>query len=199
MKKLFVPIIALVVVVLLMFGGTYNSLVTSKGGVDAAWSQVETQYQRRADLVPNLVATVQGAANFEQSTYTAVTAARSQWQSAGTRDDKIAAAGQFDSAFSRLLVTMEAYPQLQATQSFRDLMTQLEGTENRISVARMDYNNAVTRYNVQVQKFPTMILARLFGFMPEKTFQSAPGAENAPVVNFGSSSSTVTSAPVVSE
>lgn len=184
MKKPLIALAALGVVLLIMVGGTYNSLVGSRGSVDAAWAQVETQYQRRADLIPNLVATVKGAANFEQSTLTAVTAARTQWQSAGSRDEKLAAAGQFDSALSRLIVSVEAYPTLQATPAYRDLMTQLEGTENRVSVARMDYNNAVTRYNVQVQQLPTMIVARLLGFTPEKTFQSAPGAENAPTVNF---------------
>jgi LemA protein len=165
----------------------YNGLVSSKGNVDAQWAQVETQYQRRFDLVPNLVSTVKGAANFEQSTLTAVTAARTQWMQAPSRNEKVDAAGTFDSALSRLLVTVEAYPQLQATQAFRDLMTQLEGTENRIATARRDYNNAVMSYNVKVRQFPANILAGMFGFEAEKSFESAPGSEKAPSVNFESS------------
>jgi LemA protein len=165
----------------------YNGLVSSKGNVDAQWAQVETQYQRRFDLVPNLVSTVKGAANFEQSTLTAVTAARTQWMQAPSRNEKVDAAGTFDSALSRLLVTVEAYPQLQATQAFRDFMTQLEGTENRIATARRDYNNAVMSYNVKVRQFPANILAGMFGFEAEKSFESAPGSEKAPSVNFESS------------
>jgi LemA protein len=169
----------------------YNGLVAAKGSVESSWAQVETQYQRRFDLIPNLVNTVKGAAEFEQSTFTAVTAARSQWQQAPDRDDKIEAATAFESSFSRLLVTMEAYPQLQATAAFRDLMTQLEGTENRIATARMDYNNAATSYNVLVRQFPRNIVAGLFGFGPERTFQAAPGSDQAPSVNFGGSASSV--------
>ena len=162
----------------------YNGLVSGKAAVEGAWANVETSYQRRLDLVPNLVNTVKGAANFEQETLTAITEARMQWQSAGSRDAKIAAASGFDSALSRLLVTVEAYPQLQATQAFRDLMTQLEGTENRITVARRDYNDAVQRYNVLTMRFPRNILASFFGFAPEKLFQSDAGADKAPSVTF---------------
>ncbi len=137
------------------------------------------------DLVPNLVSTVKGAADFEQSTFTAVTAARSQWQAAGSREAKIDAAAGFDSALSRLLVTVEAYPQLQATQAFRDLMTQLEGTENRISVARKDFNDAVVSYNVKVRTFPRNLIAGILGFTAEKPFAAQPGADSAPAVDFG--------------
>lgn len=162
----------------------YNGLVSAKGQVEGMWAQVETQYQRRFDLVPNLVSTVKGAADFEQDTLTAVTNARTQWQSASSREGQIAAAGQFDSALSRLLVTVEAYPQLQATQAFRDLMTQLEGTENRIAVARKDYNDAVRDYNVRIRRFPTNLLAGMFNFSEETFFDAAPGSETAPSVNF---------------
>ncbi len=165
----------------------YNGLVTSRGTVTAAWAQVETQYQRRFDLVPNLVNTVKGAADFERETYEAVTAARSQWQGATTREGQIQAATGFESALSRLLVTVEAYPQLQATQAFRDLMTQLEGTENRISEARRDYNEVVVTYNVKVQRFPGNILAGFFGFASEKPFEAADGADTAPTVDFDAS------------
>jgi LemA protein len=164
---------------------SYNGLVQAREGVDASWAQVETQYQRRFDLIPNLQNTVKGAANFEQTTLQQVTAARTQWQNAGAdRTQKVEAAQQFDSALSRLLVTVEAYPQLQATQAFRDFMTQLEGTENRISTARRDYNEEVRTYNVAVKTFPRNLVAGLMGFGPEAFFQNTPGAENAPAVNF---------------
>lgn len=192
MKNAKFLLIALAVVAVLLIGWVvagYNGLVSGKAQAEASWAQVETQYQRRFDLVPNLVNTVKGAAKFEQSTLTAVTAARTQWQQAPDRGAKIDAASGFDSALSRLLVTVEAYPQLQATQAFRDLMTQLEGTENRIAVARRDYNESVQGYNVTVRQFPRNILAGLFGFAPEKQFASAPGAATAPSVNFDSPSS----------
>ncbi len=178
-------VIAVVVLLLLWIFSTYNSLVGAKGAVDGAWAQVETQYQRRFDLVPNLVATVKGAASFEQSTLTAVTEARTKWMNAGaSRTEQIGAAQGFDSALSRLLVTVEAYPQLKATQAFMDFMAQLEGTENRIAVARKDFNDAVLTYNVRVRTFPTNVVAGLLGFMPEDFFQSAEGSENAPGVQF---------------
>ena len=179
---------AAVIIVLLLWSITsYNGLVTGRGLVDRQWAQVETQYQRRMDLVPNLVSTVKGAAQFEQETFRAVTEARSAWAQAktiGDRGQQIQAASGFDSALSRLLVTVEAYPQLQATQAFRDLMTQLEGTENRIAVARKDFNDAVFAYNIRVQRFPGMLAARIFGFEPEKSFTAVEGAETAPAVDF---------------
>lgn len=167
---------------------SYNALVTERGNVDRQWSQVETQYQRRVDLVPNLVSTVRGAADFEQETFTQVTEARSAWAQAeavGDRGQQIAAAQGFDSALSRLLVTVEAYPQLQATQAFRDLMAQLEGTENRIAVARKDFNDAVFSYNVRVRRFPGVIAAKIFGYEAEQSFEAQEGADTAPVVDFG--------------
>lgn len=179
--------LAVGIIVALWLVVSYNGLVTSKGNVDRQWAQVETQYQRRVDLVPNLVSTVKGAANFEQDTFTAVTEARSAWaqsKTVGNREQEIAAAGNFEFALSRLLVTVEAYPQLQATQAFRDLMTQLEGTENRIAVARKDFNDAVFAYNIKVQRFPGSVTAALFGFKSEASFEAAPGSDTAPVVNF---------------
>ncbi len=166
---------------------SYNGLVSSHGMVGMQWAQVETQYQRRMDVVPNLVSTVKGAANFEQETFKQVTEARNQFAQAktvGNRTEQIAAAGQFDSALSRLLVTVEAYPTLTATQAFKDLMTQLEGTENRIAVARKDYNEAVVAYNIRTARFPSILTAKLFGFMAEKVFEASEGAEKAPVVDF---------------
>lgn len=191
MKK-FAPWLVIGGIVVILGGWmivSYNGLVGAKGAVDRSWADVETQYQRRADLVPNLVATVKGAANFEQETFRQVTEARSAWaqaRSLGDRGQEIAAAQNFDGALSRLLVTVEAYPQLKATQAFTDLMTQLEGTENRITVARTDYNGVVTDYNVKVRRFPGNVAAGIFGFGPEKAFDAAPGSENAPAVDFGS-------------
>ena len=180
-------IVGALVLIGLWLMSAYNGLVTAKGATGNAWAQVETQYQRRMDLIPNLVSTVKGAANFEQETFTQVTQARTNWAQAktiGDRTQQIEAAQTFDSALSRLLVTVEAYPQLQATQAFRDLMTQLEGTENRIAVARKDFNDAVFSYNVRVQKFPGMLAAKLFGFTTEKAFEAVEGSEVAPKVQF---------------
>ncbi|MDD5469809.1 MAG: LemA family protein [Candidatus Peribacteraceae bacterium] len=163
---------------------TYNGLVRAKAALDTSWAQVETQYQRRFDLIPNLQATVQGAADFEQETFTAVTAARTQWQSAETRTEKVAAVNGFESALSRLLVTVEAYPTLKATEAFRDFMTQLEGTENRIAVARRDYNEEVRTFNVYTTIFPRNVLAGMFGYEPAAFFASDEAAADAPNVQF---------------
>lgn len=177
-------VLGIVVIALIWVWTSYNSFITAKETVDATWAQVETQYQRRFDLVPNLVSTVKGAAAFEQDTFTAVTEARTQWQSAGSRGEQIAAASGFDSALSRLLVTVENYPELQATQAYRDLMTQLEGTENRIAVARKDFNDEVRSYNVLVKRVPKKFIADMFGFTPEEFFEPDEGSENAPTVSF---------------
>lgn len=186
MKKLSFGWIFLAVVAVLGFWlwNGYNGLITANESVRAAWSQVETQYQRRVDLIPNLVRTVQGAADFEQETFTQVTAARTQWQSAESRSEQIAAAQNVDSALGRLLVTVENYPQLQATQAFRDFMVQLEGTENRIATARRDFNEEVRSFNVRVKRFPTNLLAGMFGFEAEQFFEAADGSDVAPDVAF---------------
>jgi LemA protein len=148
---------------------------------------VQTDEQRRFDLIPNLQATVQGAANFEADTLKDVVAARTQWMSAQSKNDQVgqvAAAQSFESALSRLLVTVESYPTLTATQGFRDFQVQLEGTENRIATARRDFNEAVTAYNVMVRTFPTGIIAGVLGFSPAPTLEAAPGAAQAPQVQF---------------
>jgi len=188
-KSLFTnPLVWLVggiVVLGLFIMSSYNSLVNFEENVDNSFAKVETQYQRRFDLIPNLVSTVQGAAAFEQETFTAVTAARTQWQSAGSVNAKVEAANGFESALSRLLVTVEAYPQLQATQAFRDLMVQLEGTENRVAFARNEFNDSATSYNKVVRFFPRNLIAAAFGFDAEKAlFAAAEGSEDAPTVNF---------------
>lgn len=162
----------------------YNGLVRAKAEVAGAWAQVETSYQRRFDLVPNLVNTVKGAANFEQETLLKVTEARTQWLNAGSREGRINAAQGFEGALARLLVTVESYPQLKGTEAFRDLMTQLEGTENRIAVSRKDYNDRVKEYNQLVSIFPRNIVASIFGFGPEKYFESVAGSDVAPSVKF---------------
>lgn len=177
--------IGVVIVIAWLWSG-YNGLVSGQELMKNKWADVQTQYQRRVDLVPNLVTTVKGAADFEQSTITAVVEARSAWAKAqsGSVNEQVKAAAGFDSALSRLLVTVEAYPQLKATEAYRDLMTQLEGTENRVSVARRDFNDAVRGYNLAVRSFPSNIVASLFRFELGESFKAAAGAENAPKIDF---------------
>lgn len=179
--------VLLILVIWVMSG--YNSLVAYQNDADKAWAQVETDYQRRFDLVPQLVGTVQGAADFEKSTLTAVTEARTQWlnttanASAGV-GERAAAASNFESALSRLLVSVEAYPQLRATEAFQTLQAQLEGTENRIAVSRKDYNTIAADYNLQIRRFPRNLLAGAFGFDKYPLFDANPQADQAPVVEF---------------
>lgn len=184
----------LVVVGLVIAGvGSYNTLVGLDEGVATAWSQVENQYQRRADLVPNLVATVEGAADFEQETLTAVTEARSrigQMNIEGAPDAAELAEFQANQdaltqALSRLLFVSESYPTLTATAGFRDLQAQLEGTENRIATERRRYNEAAQDYNTTRRRFPTALYASILGFDEKSYFESEPGAERAPEVDFG--------------
>ena len=181
-----------VVVILIALVGPYNSLVSKDQAVQTSWAQVEADYQRRADLIPNLVATVKGVANFEQQTLTAVVEARAK--ATGIRLDadnltpeKIAqfegAQTNLSGALSRLLVVAEAYPTLTASESFRGLQTQLEGTENRIAVSRKDFNNSVQSYNTTVKTFPTSITAKLFGFSEKTYFQATTGSDVVPQVN----------------
>ncbi|HVU08094.1 MAG TPA: LemA family protein [Verrucomicrobiae bacterium] len=175
--------------------GIYNRLVSLSQATDKQWAQVQNVYQRRADLVPNLVATVSGAANFEKSTLTEVTEARASVgkvqinaSSAPTDAAQLEAfdkaQGQLGTALSRLLVVSENYPQLRATDSFRDLQAQLEGTENRISVERGRFNEVVQAYDTAVKSFPTVLFAGMMGFKEKPYFAATPGAETAPKVNF---------------
>ncbi|MDA0683163.1 MAG: LemA family protein [Bacteroidetes bacterium] len=194
---------ALVVVgvVLLIIGlaffsgiGSYNGMVTADEAVTRSWADVETQYQRRADLIPNLVNTVRGASDFEQETLTAVTEARARATSVnlspGDLSDPakmesfMAAQESLSGALGRLLVVSENYPQLRATEAFRDLQVQLEGTENRINVARRDYNDQVAVYNGKVRQFPGSIIASITGFDRKTPFEAQKGAEDAPTVDF---------------
>src|SRR5271156_2598608 len=206
MKKVAIVIGVLVVLAILILtviavaGGSYNHLVKLSQAVDSQWAQVQNVYQRRADLIPNLVATVSGAANFEKSTLTEITAARASVgqvkldpNTAPNDPSKLAAfdqaQGQLSSALSRLLVVVERYPDLTATENFRDLQAQLEGTENRISVERRDFNLAVQNYDTAIKSFPAVFYASAFGFQYKPYFAAAPGAETAPKVqfNFGTS------------
>jgi LemA protein len=191
-------ILAIVVIVLIAIGTTYNSLVTLDQSVQAQWGQVQNVYQRRADLVPNLVATVKGVANFEKSTYIAVAQARAsvgqlspQAIQNAANDPKLMAQfsqaqNNLGSALSRLLVTVENYPQLKANENFMALQSQLEGTENRIAVERRRYNELAQAFNTKRNTFPTVMIAGLFGsrFNDKAYFQAATGAEKAPQVNF---------------
>jgi len=186
--------IAVLAVTALWGMSSYNSLVTSEEGVNEAWGQVNTTYQRRADLIPNLVNTVRGAANFEEQTLTAVIEARSRATSINLTADALndpqalrnfeEAQGALRSSLSRLLVVAENYPQLQATQAFRDLQVQLEGTENRISTERNRFNTVVRGYNTQIRRFPSSLMAGLLGFSTKAYFEAAEGAEQAPTVQF---------------
>ncbi|HRV76336.1 MAG: LemA family protein [Candidatus Nomurabacteria bacterium] len=187
-------IIALVLVVILLWVvAGYNSLVSADQKVESSFSTVDTQYQRRADLIPNLVNTVKGAADFEQETLTKVVEARSKATQITIDPTKATpqqlqdyqnAQGELSQALGRLLAVAESYPQLTATKSFQDLQVQLEGTENRIQTARVDYNNTLRAYNTKVKRFPTVILAGVFNFDQKPYFEAANGAENTPVVEF---------------
>ena len=183
---------ALFIVSLLSSCG-YNGMVNRQEEVNKAWANVQASYQRRSDLIPNLVNTVKGSANFEQSTLTAVIEARAKATSVNIDASKLtddnlkqfqAAQGQLSSSLSRLLVTVEKYPDLQTTQAFRDLTAELAGTENRINKARNDFNTAVNDYNAFIKSFPEVMYAGSFGFKPKPYFEAEAGSEKAPAVKF---------------
>ena len=203
-------IVLIVLFVLIVAGiaiaGSYNRLVGMQQNVDAKWAQVQNVYQRRADLIPNLVNTVAGAANFEKSTLEAVTNARASVGRVQLDPSKAPtdaaqlqqfqeAQGQLSNALSRLLVVSERYPELKANQNFQLLQAQLEGTENRISVERGNFNEAVQVYNTAVRRFPTNIFAGMLGFQPRPFFNAQPGAERPPAVNFNFGNQSATPAP----
>jgi LemA protein len=201
-SKMVLWVIGAVVLIAIVLGlsvvGTYNLLVRLDQAAQAQWAQVENVYQRRADLVPNLVETVKGASDFERETLTAVTEARAQvgQVTSGAMENVVndpAAFQRFQqaqdalsSALSRLMVVVERYPELKANQNFRDLQAQLEGTENRIATERMRFNEAARDFNTQRESFPTVLIAGFFGerFKPKAYFQAQPGAEKAPAVKF---------------
>jgi LemA protein len=180
---------------LLVFNGcgSYNSMVTKQEGVSNAWAQVENVYQRRLDLIPNLVSTVKGVANFEQKTLTDVIEARAKASSMTVDASKLSpeqiskfqsSQGELSQALGRLMVVAEQYPQLKATQNFLELQSQLEGTENRIAVERGKFNDVVLDYNSYIRKFPQVLFAGIFGFDKKGYFEADPGAEKAPKVEF---------------
>lgn len=195
MNKTLLIILGVLVIVILAAVGSYNGLIGSSQGVDKSWADVQNVYQRRADLIPNLVQTVQGAANFEKSTIVQVTDARASVGRVNINQNQAPAdaaqlaeyqkaQGQLGNALSRLLVVAENYPNLKASENFRDLQAQLEGTENRITVARKNFNDAVQAYNVKIKSLPTVFFAGFLGFQPKPYFQAVAGSETAPAVKF---------------
>lgn len=189
-----VAFLALVVLSVVMWGTkVYNGMVTMQESVTSQWGNVETSYQRRSDLIPNFVNTVKGAANFEQTTLTQVIEARAKATSINIDPTKMTAEnmqqfqqaqGQVSSALGRLMVVMEQYPELKATQNFRDLQVELEGTENRISTERRKFNEVALIYNTYIRRFPQNFLAGMFGFLAKPYFEADEGADKAPVVTF---------------
>ncbi|MCH8325162.1 MAG: LemA family protein [Bacteroidetes bacterium] len=188
-------IFVLFIVMFFLWGkNTYNNMVTFDESVTQSWSQVENQYQRRADLIPNLIATVKGYANFEKSVLLDVTEARSKVSQFTISKDVLnnpqafqkfqALQGSLSGALSRLLVTVERYPDLKANQNFLQLQSQLEGTENRISVERRRFNQDVQKYNTTIKMFPASTIAGMFGFIPKQYFQATSGTEKPPTVKF---------------
>lgn len=196
MKKWLIPVLIIAVLGIVIYSmtvGVNNTAVELEENAKTAWSNVESSYQRRNDLIGNLVNTVQGAADFERGTLTEVVEARSRATSVNVNADNLTedqlrqfqeAQGEVSSALSRLLVTVERYPQLQSNQNFLNLQSQLEGTENRINVARNRYNEAVNSFNVYIRKFPNNIVAGWFGFDPMARYEADAGAEDAPDVEF---------------
>lgn len=191
--------ITIAIIVVLLFAGyswvkgTYNTMVTQDEGVKTAWSQVENQYQRRMDLIPNLVNTVKGYATHEKETLEGVVSARAEATKTTIDPSNLneesmkkfqAAQGELSSALSRLMVVLERYPDLKANQNFSELQAQLEGTKNRISVERKRFNETAQSYNTYIRTFPTNILAGMFGFQPKAYFSAESGAEKAPKVEF---------------
>lgn len=193
MKKGWILVIVIVAVLAILFVAGYNSLVKHEESVKTAWSQVENQYQRRSDLIPNLVNTVKGYAAHESETFESVVAARARATQTTIDPQNLtpesiekfqAAQGELTSALGRLLMIQENYPDLKASQNFSELQAQLEGTENRISTERRNFNNAALAYNTKVRRFPTNVIAGMFGFRQYPYFEAAEGSEVAPVVEF---------------
>ncbi len=206
MKKTLLIVLAVVVVIVLFMVGKYNTIVQYDETVITAWSQVENVYQRRLDLIPNLINTVRGAAAQESGVLLAVVNARANASKTNIniKDANAMAVfqkaqGEVSSALSRLLVTVENYPVLQSIQAFRDLMTQLEGTENRISVERKNFNDAVKTLNIYIRRFPANIVAAMFGFEKALQFDAREWADTAPTVDFGGTTPSTTTDTVPTE
>lgn len=182
MKKII--IVGVVAIVILYGFMAYNGFVSKNEAVDNQWAQVESQYQRRFDLIPNLVSSVKGAMAQEKEVFDAIAEARTRYAGAKTVNDKAVAASQLETSLARLLVVMENYPTLKSIDTVQSLMVELAGTENRVSVERKRFNDSVRALNVSVKRFPSNIIAKLFGFNERAYFEAAEGAENAPKVEF---------------
>jgi LemA protein len=180
--------IGIIVIILIIVGaviwGNYNSLVTKSQAIDGQWAQVETQYQRRFDLIPNLVNSVKGYMTQEKTVFAQIADARTKYAGAQTTDAKAVASGEVESALGRLLVIMENYPELKSITAITQLMDELAGTENRISVERKRYNDLVLDYNTTIKKFPTNLMASIFNFDAREYFKSVTGADQVPTVDF---------------
>lgn len=177
-------VVLLILIIAGVFWGNYNSLVAKNQAIDGQWAQVETQYQRRYDLIPNLVNSVKGIMAQEKAVFDQIAEARTRYDGAKTTDDKAVAGGQVEASLARLLVIMENYPQLRSVETVTQLMDELSGTENRVSVERKRYNDDVRDYNTAILQFPTNIMAGMFNFKARQYFQSVSGASAVPKVEF---------------
>lgn len=185
MKNVLIAVGAIAAVLAISFASIYNNIVSRNESITAKWAQVENQLQRRNDLIPNLVNSVKGYAAHEKTLFEDVTKARSQWASANTLDDKVKAASSMDTALGRLIAVAESYPQLKADGTFLRLMDELSGTENRIAVERMRFNEAVMDFNITVRRFPGNIIAGIFGYKPvNQYFKAEDKAKAVPEVRF---------------
>lgn len=185
--KWLIGVLGIFVILIIVAISSYNSLVTLELNVDTSKSNIDTQLQRRSDLIPNLVNTVKGYATMEEEIFTDLANARAKLAGATNVTDEANANAELEGALSRLLLIVENYPDLKSSQNFRDLSTQLEGTENRIAIARQDYNTAVSAYNSKQRRFPNNIIASLFAFEQKALFEASPGAEQVPTVDFNAS------------
>lgn len=183
-----IALLAIILIFSMFVFSNYNGLVSADEAVNSAWSQVENQLQRRMDLIPNLVNTVKGYAAHEEEIFTEVTRAREKLIGAGSLSEQAQADQELSGALSRLLAIAENYPELKADANFRQLSDELAGTENRIAVSRMDYNNAVQSYNTKIRRFPTVIVARIFNFEQKDYFKAEESAKQAPTVDFNTDS-----------
>ncbi len=184
MKKTTIALFAIILIIILWLFSVYNGLISLQESHKSAWAQVENQYQRRFDLIPNVVAAVEGAMDQEKEVFKSLADARSRYSGAQNQSDKVKAAGEVESTLSRLLVVMENYPTLKSIDAVQNLQVQLEGTENRVSVERQKYNEVVKEYNIKVKRAPGSIIAYLFNFEEKEYFEAVKDAQTAPKVDF---------------
>lgn len=184
MKKAFIIAGVIIIVLAVWLFGLYNTLVAKNEAINGQWAQVETQYQRRYDLIPNLVESVKGVMKQEQTIFDNLAEARTRYSGAVTVNDKVQAASELETGLSRLIAIMENYPELKSAENVQTLMVQLEGTENRISVERKKYNDIVKEFNVLIKTFPTNVFGKIFGFGAKPYFEAVTGAETTPKVEF---------------